>query len=417
MAPPANRRVLMVAFHYPPVRGSSGVHRTLAFSRHLREHGWEPVVLTAHPRAYASTGDDQMGDIPEGMHVERAFALDTERHLSLFGRYPLALALPDNWASWYWGGVRAGLRLIREHRPAAIWSTYPIATAQWIGRTLHRKSGLPWIADLRDSMTEPGYPSQPRRRASFLKLERSIVAEATRVVFTAPGARAMYAARYPEVPAWRWQVIPNGYDERAFEGATGAAAPPGGGDGPLLLLHSGVLYPSERDPTAFYGALADLMRSGEATPARLQVRLRASGNDAHHQRLIDEHGIGDIARLEPPIPYRAALSEMLSADGLLVFQASNCNHQIPAKIYEYLRAGRPILALTDPEGDTAGVMREAGLDTVAPLDSRGAIRAMLSRFLADVRRGHAPLPGAPVIESHSRRARSAALALLLDNCR
>jgi len=409
------RRVLMVAFHYPPVRGSSGVHRTLAFSRHLRDHGWEPVVLTVHPRAYPSTGDDQMGDIPEGMRVERAFALDTERHLSLFGRYPLSLALPDNWASWYWGGVRAGLRLIRELRPSALWSTYPIATAQWIARTLHRKSGLPWVADLRDSMTEPGYPSQPRRRESFLKLERGIVAEAARVVFTAPGARAMYAARYPEVPAGRWQVIPNGYDERAFEGASGAGAPPGSGDGPLLLLHSGVLYPSERDPTAFYGAIADLMRSGEVTPGSVQVRLRASGSDAHHQRLIDEHGIGAIAKLEPPIPYRAALAEMLAADGLLVFQASNCNHQIPAKIYEYIRARRPILALTDPAGDTAGVMREAGLGTVAPLDSRDGIRTMLSRFLAAVRRGEAGLPGDEVVESHSRASRTVLLASLLDS--
>ncbi len=408
------RRLLMVAFHYPPVRGSSGVHRTLAFSRHLRDHGWEPVVLTVHPRAYASTGDDQMGDIPSGITVERAFALDTERHLSILGRYPMALALPDNWATWYWGGVRAGMRLIRQHRPAAIWSTYPIATAQWIARTLRRKSGLPWVADLRDSMTEPGYPPHPRRRRSFLDLERSVVAEATRVVFTAPGARTMYAERYPEVPEERWQVIPNGYDERAFEGASGAPRAPGRGDGPLLLVHSGVLYPSERDPTAFYGALADLMRSGEATPERVQVRLRASGSDAHHQRLIDEHGIGAIAKLEPPIPYRAALAEMLDAAGLLVFQASNCNHQIPAKIYEYLRAGRPILALTDPAGDTAGVMRDAGLDTIAPLDSRERIRAMLSRFLAAAARGESQVAGAAVVERHSRSSRSALLARLLD---
>src|SRR5262245_26076941 len=90
--PPRMRRVLMIAYHYPPLRGSSGIQRTLAFSRDLREHGWEPIVLTAHPRAYEKVGDDQLRDIPEGIAVHRPFALDTARHLALGGRYLKALA-------------------------------------------------------------------------------------------------------------------------------------------------------------------------------------------------------------------------------------------------------------------------------------------------------------------------------------
>ena len=94
------RKLLMIAYHYPPVKGSSGIQRTLKFSAYLREHGWEPIILTVHPRAYAQVSDDQMGEIPAGMEVERAFALDTSRHLALGKRYLGWMAQPDRWAAW-----------------------------------------------------------------------------------------------------------------------------------------------------------------------------------------------------------------------------------------------------------------------------------------------------------------------------
>src|SRR6185436_6053035 len=105
------QKVLMIAFHYPPFQGGSGVHRTLKFSRYLPEHGWQPIVLSADPRAYSSTGQEQLAEIADSVIVERAFALDTARHFSLAGRYLRLMALPDQWASWWWGGVLKGLKL------------------------------------------------------------------------------------------------------------------------------------------------------------------------------------------------------------------------------------------------------------------------------------------------------------------
>ena len=404
------KRVLMIAYHYPPVRGSSGVHRTLAFSRHLREHGWEPVLLTVNPRAYVATANDQMGDIPEGVTVKRSFALDAARHLALGGRHFLRTALPDRWSSWQWRGVSDGMKLIREHDVKAIWSTYPIATAQKIAMRLREKSGLPWIADLRDSMTDELFPPMKQRREAFLEIERNMARDAKRVVFTAPGAAAMYAERYPETPKERWTVIQNGYDERSFQTAEAQER----NDGKLRLVHAGILYPLERDPTAFYGALADLKESGTVSGESLAIVLRATGHDEHHAKLIGQFGIDDLVELAPSKPYRFALGEMLASDGLLLFQASNCNHQIPAKVYEYIRARRPVLALTDPVGDTAGVVRGAGLDTIAPLDDRAAIRDMLGRFIDDVKAERATLPTDEVVASHSRAARTELLAKLLD---
>ncbi|MYN10081.1 glycosyltransferase [Massilia sp. FT127W] len=411
-----NKRVLMIAYHYPPMRGSSGIQRTLKFSQYLPQSGWGPVMLSAHPRAYSNPGDDQMADIPASVPVTRAFALDTARHLSVGGRYAGFMALPDRWASWCLGAIPAGWRLIRRHRPAVIWSTYPIASAHLIGLVLRRLTGLPWVADLRDPMTDVSYPEDPRTRRVFQWIERKTIEHCTVAVCTTPGAIKTYEARFPAIPRERYRLIENAYDEENFADAErgGAAAAPGAHGGPLTLVHSGIIYPSERDPVPLFQALAALKRQGAVSAASVRVVLRATAHDDYLGGLIAEHGIADLVQLAPHVPYRDALAEMLNADGLLILQASNCNHQVPAKLYEYLRARRPILALTDSDGDTAATLRQAGIDSIAPLDQKDAIIAMLPRFLEQVRSGTAPLASAAVIAAHSRRARTEQLALLLD---
>ncbi|MHC4817955.1 MAG: glycosyltransferase family protein, partial [Planctomycetota bacterium] len=245
-------------------------------------------------------------------------------------------------------------------------------------------------------------------------LEGETVEACARAVFTTPGARRMYRERYPQVPAERWAVIPNGYDERIFADVT---APPRTEDGRLHLVHSGLLYPSERDPRPFFAAVAALRDAGHVSASTLRIVFRASGYEDYHKEQIRERGIEGIVALEDAVPYRQALAEMMNADGLLLFQASNCNHQIPAKIYEYLRARRPILALTDPKGDTAGVLRQAGGGAIVRIDVETEIAAGLQEFLSKVREGRGATASDAEIESHSRRARTAELARLLDEIR
>jgi len=403
----------MIAYHFPPVHGSSGLQRTLKFSRYLPQFGWEPIVLTVNPRAYSETTTGQLGDIGNETVVSRAFALDSARHLAIGGRYPGFFAIPDRWVSWWFAAVPAAARLIRRYRPSAIWSTYPIATAHLIGQSVQRWSGLPWVADFRDSMTEENYPKDKWVRRAYLAIERGAVNRSACSVFTTPGAVRMYAARYPDVPGSRWRMIPNGYDEENFAAAEGERSVRRKED-PLVFVHSGVLYPSERDPTAFFTALQQLKRHGQIGSGSIKIVLRATGHDDYYRPMLVRYELEDIVRLEPAVSYREALSEMLSADGLLIFQAANCNHQIPAKIYEYLRARRPILALTDAMGDTAAVLRDVGIDTMAPLNLPTEIEATLLRFIEQVRSGTAPMASDSGIARHSRLAGTEELARILD---
>ena len=408
------KRVLMIAFHFPPLAGSSGIQRTLRFVQHLPAFGWQPLVLTAHPLAYERTGSDLLDQVPEGTVVRRAFALDTARHLALRGRYMGAMARPDRWVSWKFDAVRRGMQMLREFRPQAIWSTYPIATAHLIGATLHQRSGLPWIADFRDPMAQDGYPADPSTWQQYRRIEQTALEQASCATFTTPGAARVYRERYPQ-GAHRVCVLENGYDEVSFahaERSLDTTAPPNAGC--VTLLHSGIVYPSERDPTQLFEALRALKAAGQLAPGSLKIRFRAAVHDALIQRLAAAHGVSEWVETLPAIDYHAALREMMSADALLVLQAANCNEQIPAKIYEYLRARRPILCLSDPLGDTAAVLRQAGVPAIARLDSADDIARVLPAFLADVRGHRAALPAAAAVAAASRAGRAQALAQRLD---
>lgn len=399
----------MIAYHFPPLAGSSGIQRTLRFVRYLPEFGWQPLILTAHPRAYERTSTDQLTDVDPSVPVTRAAAFDTARHLAIGGRYPGFLARPDRWVSWWPAGVAAGLAMIARHKPDLIWSTYPIATAHMIGASLNRLTGIPWVADFRDPMAQEDYPTDPLTWKSFKRIEERAVERATLCTFTTPGAVRYYSNRYPHA-ADRLINIENGYDEETFEGFEADPTPLN--PGRITLLHSGIVYPSERDPTQFLHAVKHLIASGRLRSDQICLRFRASMHDDLLLGIITSLGIQDCVEILPPIPYREALSEMMRADVLLIMQASNCNDQIPAKLYEYLRAGRPILALTDKSGDTAEVLRRSGISAIAPLDSSEHIAEQLLHVLENPTQGTLPLQSE--VAACSRRNRTKQFAERLD---
>ena len=415
MAGPADmRKILFVAFRFPPEAGSSGYLRALKFCRNLPRFGWQPVVLAANPRAYERRDDSQLAAVPSDMEVLRPFALDAQRHLSIAGRYPKWFALPDRWVSWCLGAVPAGLRAIRREKIDAILTTFPIASAVLIGLILHRLTGKPWILDLRDSMTEDNYPPDPQTRSVYRWIERQAVRKSSLILFTAPSALRMYRQRYPDLAPDTCVLIPNGYDEEDFKNLSMDSASSNDPQRCIRLLHAGALYPDERNPQPFFKAVSQLKQRGTITSATLRVDLRASGFENAYSQTLRELDIADIVHLLPALPYSLALQDAAHADALLLFQAANCDHQIPAKAYEYLRLRKPILALTTQAGDTGATLKQAGGSSIVDLADSNAIAEALPRFLDLVRRGEHPLPDESVAARYSRTEQARQLAALLS---
>jgi hypothetical protein len=415
------KKILMVAYHFPPATGSSGHLRILSFVREIPRHGWQPIVLTATRTAYPEAATGAKTEVPEGVQIHRAFALDAAHHLAFRGRYFRRTALPDRWANWALAAVPLGLALIARYRPKIIWTTYPIATAHLIGLALHKLTGIPWIADFRDPMIEVDpytgqrYPTEPDLWNARSWIESHVMENCSRSVFVSRGALKICSERYPAVPSNVFSCVPNGYDEESFAEAEKRLPAHPGKNGPVTLLHSGLLYPTpDRDPKDFFIALAELKRENVISADSLRVVLRASGYEERYRAQIAELCLQGIVRLEPPKPYVEALAEMLSVDGLLLFQGSTSNPAIPAKLYEYLRARRPIFALVHEGGETAATLRAEGIGTIVPLDSAEMIAKGLKRFLGEVRNGACSVSSLQAVQKHSRMARAADFVALLD---
>jgi glycosyltransferase involved in cell wall biosynthesis len=406
-------RVLIIAYHFPPCTGTSGLLRAQKFSRYLPEFGWQPTVLTVHPRAYEAVDPRTLASVPADLPVLRTFALDSKRHLGFRGHHQDWMALPDRWASWLLSAVPSGLRAIRKHRIDIIVSTFPICTAVLAGWLLNRLTGKPWVVDLRDSMTEEDYPPEPFRRRVWRWVERRAMERAWRVVFTAASSRRMYLTRYPGLKPEKCLLISNGYDEEDFA-AVSVSDPAPLTKGPVRLLHTGMLYPKERDPRPFFRALMRLKTEGRITAANLRVFFRAPSSEDLYRNLLDEYGIADLVEIQPRVSYSESLQECADADGLLLFQAANCNHQIPAKAYEYLRLRRPVLALTTEMGDTAALLNEVGGATIMDIADENAIHHGLPPFLEAVCAAKHPLPDEKKIQRYARRNQASELARCLD---
>ena len=146
----------------------------------------------------------------------------------------------------------------------------------------------------------------------------------------------------------------------------------------------------------------------------LRLRFRASEHADFLLPMVSAHGLADVVQILPPVGYKAALAEMCAADGLLVLQSADCSDQIPAKVYEYVRAQKPVLGLCGTTGDTADVLRQAGCVHLAPLESSGRIGTALVSFLSDLRDGNSFAGNKEFVESASRRFKASELAELLN---
>jgi len=371
-AMPANggridKKLLLVDYYFPPM-GGSGVRRTLGWIKYLREYGWSPLMVTVRG-GDASIHDPSLGDrIPADILVHRAPSFEPVRFAKRALRNsPLPLRrlipwifFPDRRIGWLLPAIAAGIHILRSQPIDLICSTYSdTITAHLIAYVLKMVSGKPWVADFQDPWSEPyvsSFPTSLHRNIAQV-IEQAILKKADHVIVTTSAVRDAYAQKYPSLVRGNVSVIPIGFDSDPFQ-----TTPPASHRSSFRITHFGVFWGS-RSPAPFLKGLAQAIKIDNRLAGSIEVKFLGSFDPrylAMTEEILRDFGLRGKVFLEGFVPYTDGVRILLDSDVLLLVadETEFGKRLVPCKLFDYLAAGRPILALA-PEGEAARIVRGA----------------------------------------------------------
>jgi glycosyltransferase involved in cell wall biosynthesis len=445
------RRLLFIAYHFAPSL-EMGARSCAQIARYLPLHGWSPVVLTAQEKyieeRYRGSADEvaELG-LPDAIVRTRLLPhpFDLYRWLrSTFRRKaqdagaagtpvevdtPLsekgklrrwllsALSIPDMCTGWILPAIMAGLKAARQSKAEQIFSSGPFWTNHLVGFALSYLTGLPWTAHFRDPWVAGAWETPTSAIAGRLDkwLERLVVTRATAVVGVTEEHAAAFRQTYPHLPADKFAAVPNGYDNGEWDNLPADIRRDEKSEGKFLIVYAGKFY-IERDPQPLFRALKRLIDSGEIAREQIQVDLVgwcATSEGRSVREMAVECGLSDCVNILGPRCRPETLRRMTEAD-LLLLLAERFVIQIPGKTYEYLRAGRPILALT-PEGALADLLQRTGSGWVVNQNDDAGILAAVREIFHQWKEGRIIRVADPVVvRAFDRRALAGRLGDLFD---
>jgi glycosyltransferase involved in cell wall biosynthesis len=400
----AYRKLLILTYHFPP-SAASGSFRLLGFIRHLPRFGWRTVVVAPPSLPYEPIDRGLLSRVPPETAVYRIGYPEGLLSKPIRKYLPFGVWLPLAAASCY--------RAIRAHRPDVVLTSGPPHTIHLLGRHLRHWMRLPWVADFRDPWVAG---NSPNIRGPVARWERtaepSVMRQANAIILNTPGVCELLSSAYPQY-ASKMASITNGYDPEPL--AVNPIAPL---SGPTIeVVHTGEVYAS-RSPKPFLDAV------GELDPAALggrTLRVRFIGKfgvkDSKDQiETMSRQGSRFSVSLEDHVPYLQSIWAISQADLLLLLDTPGRRTGVPAKLYEYIGARRPILALAEPESDVAWVLRESGVPhRIAPPLETEAIGGALMALLRDPASVRCGAQQQPLETRFTREYLAGELAAVLDS--
>ena len=388
----ARVKALIVSFYFPPA-GGGGVQRPLKLAQYLPALGIETHVLAPDDPRWVHRDDGLR--VPSQAWVHRARYLGPSGGApaaALRGKEGLArvaaqaglvgrrLLVPDEAVSWNLTAIPAAIRLVREHGIDWVITTSPPGSVHYVGAAVQRTTGARWLADLRDSLV-----FHPHRRAdtTATKAKERLRASVARLVARRADAISCVSEAIADEtrelgPRGPVRAIANGSDFDDFAGLAYRAG------ARMRITHTGSFL-GKRDPRPFLQALAD---SGVDAVARFVGDFRPSDR-AWAERL----DLGDRLELIPYAPRTTALELQRDSDVLLLLipdAGGRGRGVLSGKVFEYLAAERPVLAVVPTDGAAAELVRAVGAGPVVAPDDVDGIREALVALERRFRDGGLP---------------------------
>jgi len=429
-------RVLVISYWYPPML-AMGALRVANLVKRLPAHGWQPVVVTISPLSdfYMQTGPLEVPS-PIEVHRTRDWSFHQRiiyfsralgwsrpgkaelskrrkrRCFSLLGRlvitaYRQLVCFPDEAILWYAIEYRRIRAIVRDVKPKILFSSSLPNTSHLIARRLSRELNIPWVAEFRDLWTQ----NHLLKRAPPLRwiergLERRVIRRANALVTVSPPL-ARQLETFHRKPVY---VVPNGFDESELR----AGAYPQ--NSAFTITHTGMIYPGKRDPQPLFHALTELVQDGMLSDQ--EVRVCFYGRKLEHlERLLERYPkIASMISLVGEVSHQEAMGQQRNSTILFLLEWTDPRAKgvYTGKVFEYLAARRPILAV----GPKNGVIEELLNETKAGVlvSTASEVKKVLAEWLEAWReKGSIPFQGdEQLLKQHTWENRAGKLADVLD---
>ena len=442
------KRVLMIAYYFPPLSGS-GVFRSLKFAKYLPMFDWNPTVISAEasPVYWNLSDESQMAEIPEDVEVVRISDLVGTRQLSsidesqahdlleflrgalckkqeamrLFEKMlrtqsgkEYLLVFPCWALFWTYHVTKFIEERVNLADFHAVYTTSGPYSAHLAGFHLKEKYGIPWVADYRDMWTmNPTTPlldmGNPFHQLSK-ELESILLHHADCNIVAVGETIPIYTKNF-QIPQEKFVGITNGYDEMDFSGIADEIHR----QEKFTINYSGLLYSKQRSIEPILQAIKDLSDANEVDLSRIIFRVVGASEQGNFE-LVQKYGMEEIFQYVSYAPHKNAIASNMDSDLLLLLVGDDPASKtvFTGKIFEYLRSGRPILALAPKGGVVDLLLRETGhgkafLGTQIP-----EIKQMILEEYTKWKNGESIAYSNPGIQKYERKALTAKLAEVLD---
>jgi glycosyltransferase involved in cell wall biosynthesis len=428
------KRALILTYYWPPA-GGPGVQRWLKFTKYLSEFEWEARILTVKDGTYSAVDHELENEVPKDILVYKTKSRDPFRFYNMLkgkkdGAVSVALIninkkrslvdrlamyvrsncfIPDGRKGWVPFAYREALKIIEKEHYDLIVTTGPPHSTHLAGLKLKRKTGIKWLADLRDPWTTVYYndmlPRTARTRRTDKKLEDAVLASADMLTVVSPGMQKEFSDRNPNV-----KVVMNGFDlEDMSKGGTDLGSEE---ERVFSLTYTGNFKPNQHVPEIWDG----IMELSEEYPDfEKNFKLRFVGNvDASVPEYFAERGLEDTVDLAGYVPH-SEVTKIMSGSTALLFvvpQSKNNRLIITGKLFEYLASGSPVLSVGPLDGDAAAILKETGRKEMVGYADKQIFKEQLLSLYRNwkERDGKLPRLETGMLDKFSRKSSAALMA-------
>lgn len=387
-------KILYISYFYPPLGGPAAL-RNVKTVKYLSEMGCEIDVLSVGDIEYNYHDSSLLAECKEHS-VTRTASLDpmalmkkllgrrSQASQTLYRKTPERIKLLvrrlyplDDKVGWLPPLLKAGAQALRKNKYDLIYVSCGPFSSSLAAYWLSRRFKVPYAVEMRDYWTllsDYNLQGSWLQHAFAQSWEKRILHAAKHIVTATKGIAEDLTKAFGKELSAKMHVLYNGHDEEDYVGIT----PVERDDTAFVISYFGALY-ARRSLKCFFEAVKQVQ---EEDSEQKGIEIKLYGNyHVETEREIAESGIVKQISIIPALSHREALQEMAASDALLlVINSSSPRGTLTSKVFEYLRIGKPILALAPQSGEVAELLRESGQDYICAMESVSAIKECLKRM-------------------------------------